>query len=363
MTSTEMRDRAPLSREALHAISAEFLASKELAAAPLSEKKEFLKTKGLSEDEIDSLLTKASKAARKAAKESKESASSSSTSSSSLVQTSSEDDSRESFPQDLKEIKPVTMAQPLAPQPLIVTYPEFLAPPPAPPAPVSGVSLVKAMYVAGGIGATIYGANKYLFQPMYDSLTQARSELAQTALNNLTEFNSKLSLLVPPSRRPAIPHMAYHDNGYDSDNEAGKEVYHDSDSDDDGSETSSHPSSVRTHLFHVDASTQTTDPTDPLSENPDSPETKLATLTTHMATLVEHNSDGADSELQFELESLTTYLDSLRYDSNSMFGLPFGTFTGSLGDKAKDDPLAKLKAEIRSVKGVLLNSKNFPASR
>jgi len=47
-----------LSRDALHAISTEFLASEKLAHAPLAEKKEFLKTKGLSEDEIETLLQK-----------------------------------------------------------------------------------------------------------------------------------------------------------------------------------------------------------------------------------------------------------------------------------------------------------------
>ena len=49
----------PLSRDALHAISTEFLASEKLAHAPLAEKKEFLKTKGLSEDEIETLLQRA----------------------------------------------------------------------------------------------------------------------------------------------------------------------------------------------------------------------------------------------------------------------------------------------------------------
>lgn len=48
-----------LTRDALHAISTEFLSSEKLMHAPLSEKKEFLKTKGLSGDEIEALLQRA----------------------------------------------------------------------------------------------------------------------------------------------------------------------------------------------------------------------------------------------------------------------------------------------------------------
>lgn len=48
-----------LTRDALHAISTEFLSSEKLMHAPLSEKKEFLKTKGLSADEIEALLRRA----------------------------------------------------------------------------------------------------------------------------------------------------------------------------------------------------------------------------------------------------------------------------------------------------------------
>lgn len=55
----ELKLHHPLTREALHAISTEFLGSEKLANAPLAEKKEFLKTKGLSEDEIEKLLQRA----------------------------------------------------------------------------------------------------------------------------------------------------------------------------------------------------------------------------------------------------------------------------------------------------------------
>ena len=48
-----------ITRDALHAISAEFLSSDKLRTAPLSEKKDFLRLKGLSDAEIDSLLRQA----------------------------------------------------------------------------------------------------------------------------------------------------------------------------------------------------------------------------------------------------------------------------------------------------------------
>ena len=73
MTDTTQDPPAPpktpgkeLSREALHAVSAEFLASEKLKDAPVSEKKEFLKLKGLTEVEIEALLERVEKGKERA---------------------------------------------------------------------------------------------------------------------------------------------------------------------------------------------------------------------------------------------------------------------------------------------------------
>lgn len=243
-------------------------------------------------------------------------------------------------------------------QPLIVTYPEFLAPPPQPPAPITATSLVTGMYYSAAMATTIYGASKYILQPMYDQLTAARAELAETTLNNLTQFNDKLSALVPSHVRPAIP-LPRSANDITEDEAL---VVDDEDDNSDAASITSSTSSVRTHLFHVDASTQTMP--DPLSSPPQTPtsEEKIATISTHLTTLIDSNSDGADGELQYELEALTTYLETLRVDVGSRF--PWGgggSTTPAAG--GKEDLTQTVKREIRSVKGVFLNSKNFPGAR
>ncbi|RPB20248.1 hypothetical protein L211DRAFT_852500 [Terfezia boudieri ATCC MYA-4762] len=369
----------PLSHDALHAISTEFLASEKLAHAPLAEKKEFLKTKGLSEDEIETLLQRA--AMKGKGKEVAVDLEASSEASSSRVSTPVGSDAETTteemvenneekglVPKELKEIRPSPPPSPrLKPtpieptylqQPLIVTYPEFLAPPPQPPAPITAKSLLSTLYYSAATATTIYAGSKYILQPMYDQLTEARTDLAKTALTNLTQFNDKLSALVPSHVRPAFPSPHVTSSGFGRTEEEAPIA---GESDDEGDDASS-TSSVRTHLFHVDASTQTMP--DPLSNPLPSPtsEEKISTITSHLTTLIDSNSDGADGELQYELEALTTYLETLRVDPKDLFPWS-GSNTGTVGADGKEDLTMTVKREIRSVKGVLLNSKNFPGGR
>ena len=191
---------------------------------------------------------------------------------------------------------------------------------------------------------------------MYEQLTEARTELAKTALTNLTQFNDKLSAFVPSHVRPAIP-------GPHATSARGTEAEEAliADESDDERDDASSTGSLRTHLFHVDASTQTMP--DPLSNPLPSPtsEEKMGTITSHLTTLIDSNSDGADGELQYELEALTTYLETLRVDPKDWF--PWSGNSGAVGAGGKDDLTMAVKMEIRSVKGVLLNSKNFPGAR
>ncbi|KAI5791701.1 hypothetical protein DFH27DRAFT_570122 [Peziza echinospora] len=422
MTDTTQDPPAPpktpgkeLSREALHAVSAEFLASDKLKDAPVSEKKEFLKLKGLTEAEIETLLERVEKGRERAAEkvdvpvpvvEGADKVEGEGEKSDREVrvhersfaptQTQASGTSTEMVVHSAPASVPVPQQQQFQQPPLIVTYPEFLAPPPAPPAPVNAKSLVTGMYLAGAAAATVYGASKFLFQPMFDSLTSARSELAQTALTNLNEFNSKLSVLVPnrrfPSsattgvtigaeRRPGSPNSQNGTSSAGQGTSSGTTTgpgarsldnnnnnpNDDSDSEND-SDAESTTSSLRTHLFHVDASTQTIpesddpeDSSDPTKPSPS--DKKLAHISSHLATLIDSNSDAADSDLQFELQSLTSYLDSLHYEGSSLYGPPLGAGAWPLAGGAGTDSVARLKAEIRSVKGVFLNTKNFPAGR
>jgi len=239
------------------------------------------------------------------------------------------------------------------PQATILTYPEWLAPPPpADPRPlISGPTLLKSIYFGAVTAATVYGANKLIVTPMLDALAVARLEFSAAVSKNLDELNSRLLEFAPASYRAkkdvrAPPYAADDEESVDSD------------------------ASDPAELFHVDAETQTT----PSLLGPDddeagagamTPDSKLEELASQMKVLVESHSDGTDNELTFLLEDLTSYLEGLTYDvsvSTSIYSTPFGGY-GNQVDKDKDDPIGKVKQEIRSVKGVLLNTKNFPSSR
>ncbi|KAH0607711.1 uncharacterized protein H6S33_002745 [Morchella sextelata] len=370
----EAAEPAPLTRAELLDSAQKFLESAPIMNAPLREKLEFLKTKGLTRDEMEALLEKLAEkegekgvvlvggkkeeGKEKEKEEGKEKGgekadkgkgkelvkASSSTSASTSTSTSTSTAVAPSKPAPSTTTTSSSTPAPVAP---IVTYPEFLTPaPPAPPAPLmTAKTLGKSLYFATGAAATIYGANKFVLTPMYDALTSARLDLSSTALANLATLNTRLTELLPEGATVKPRRGA----GADSDS--------DSDTSDPG------------ELFHVDASTQTSadlgaDLTDGAELSPDG---KLERLGAQLQTLVESHSDGTDNELTFALEDLTSYLETLTYDwpGTNIYTSPYGGYGGGAGgkEKDKDDPVAKVKAEIRSVKGVLLNSKNFPASR
>ncbi|RPB01000.1 hypothetical protein L873DRAFT_1678386 [Choiromyces venosus 120613-1] len=384
-------------REELREQAAKFLETSSVKNAPWEQKKEFLLEKGLTGEEIEALvaemervqkekmeeavitkeevkavLEKEKRKGKGKGKQKPEEPSSSTAVEKSTTTTTSKDSDQK------KNKKTATSAA----SPPLITYPEFLTPaPPPPPQPlVSASNMLKSAYLASAIGSTIYGAHKFIFTPMYSALTDARLDLSSTALKNLTELNTRLRELVPSTR---IPHPSttankrHSKNYYPSPPSPSSSA--DGENDDDDNSSTSDPS----ELFHVDATTQTSPSLDyhPTSSSPETamedltPDGKLEHLSTQLHALVESHSDGMDNELTFALEDLRSYLESLTYDwsSSSIFTSPYeyasigksGAGGGGTGgaDGKKDDPVARVKAEIRSVKGVLLNTKNFPASR
>jgi hypothetical protein len=209
---------------------------------------------------------------------------------------------------------------------------------------MSGATLVNSLYLGAATAATVYGANKFIVTPMLDALTEARLDLSATVKKNLDELNERLLELAPASyvARKGLIRVREEDE----ESEASSDVFSD-------------PS----ELFHVDAQTQTCPSLDghdddEMGTGALTPDSKLEVLTSQMKVLVESHSDGTDNELTFLLEDLTSYLEGLTYDSavsSNIYTSPFGVYSGQ-ADSSKDDPIAKVKQEIRSVKGVLLNT-------
>jgi hypothetical protein len=180
---------------------------------------------------------------------------------------------------------------------------------------------------------------------MLATLTASRLSLAETSKTNLAKLITKLESVV--SEIPATHH--HHKNGMEQDEEESD--------DEDPSE-----------LFHRDIGVQTSPP----HSRPSSPSllqtpysaledqtSRLQSLKSSLGKLVEDStSEGHDvTELESTIEVLREYLDGLAYVMPSYGFGGVGAYTGAT---EKDDEIARVKAGIRGVKGVLLSARSFP---
>ena len=258
--------------------------------------------------------------------------------------------------------------------PPIITYPEFLLRPEKPPPLVTFQRLAYAAYGFAGLTALIYGASRYLVQPMLESMTSARHEFADTALQNLETLNAKLE--------SNVSHVPYMSSSAVLKRKAGAK--HD---EEDVESIDSDP----TELFHRDIATQTS----PLQSrnsslssstslnhmhrdaNPSSTQNnRLSTIQTSLTSLLSSSSSttsvNTTDSLKSAVEDLQTYLDNLQFGHNSFNSSSYDhMYPGFESQKssskrnktAQDDEAEKFKAEIRAVKGAMLSSRTFPAGK
>lgn len=234
--------------------------------------------------------------------------------------------------------------------PPIVTYPEFLATSEKPPPLMTTKRLLTTAYVAGGLMASIYGLSKYIIAPMTEHLAESRHDFASHTQEQLKEFNERLGKAV--SVDPAT---------------ATKKI---TDIADDISEADSDP----TELYHRDYGTQTTptlsrrasvssstdaEPTVTAHEN------RLKIIKSHLQELEANRSNDGTSRdsLKTKVSELTSYLSEMSYQnqyyssSSGFYGSNYGLPGGKDG---KNDQIEVLKNDIRAVKGVFLSARNFP---
>lgn len=362
-------------------------------------KVDFLKEKGLREEEIQKLLGPPS-------------SSSDNTTELKTIHDSSQAPSERE--QDMKEstaaspqataqqVTATTTTTPKRDIPPIITYPEFLLKPQKPPPLVTFERLANAAYVFAGISALTWGASQYLVQPMLASLTEARHSLAETAKSDLETLNSKLESTV--SHVPYIPSLAVLQKQQQQKQQQSNET---ADEDDD-SEISD-----PTELFHRDIATQTsphpsrtlslssssfgdsaypyTTSTGPTSykDATTSQSSRLRSLHSTLASL--HSSQTTHfsedrlsqtmSDFQSTLDKLDTSYNPFQIDFTNGASSSFSSYSvadsnaakGSGGDKnttgsgaAKPNVTSeatKFKTEIRALKGAFLSSRNFPTAR
>lgn len=265
------------------------------------------------------------------------------------------------------ETQPEATTPPMLPQstrrdvPPIITYPEFLLRPQKPPPLVTAQRLIYAAYAFAGIATLTYGGSKFIVQPMLDSLTSAREILASTTLQDLEKLNAKLESTV--SRVPYI-----------ASSQVGKEGEH---RDEDDESVDSDP----TELFHRDIGIQTSPPhsrsssissselkaKDPATRHASS----LSSLLSNLKSLnppEESDPFPTTDKLKDTVSNFQTYLNTLQFSGSSYRTDYTSIYTSTfVSDNKKTSKYpndtgeaAKLKAEIRALKGVFLSSRNFP---
>ncbi|KAL2435215.1 hypothetical protein ABEF95_014509 [Exophiala dermatitidis] len=259
--------------------------------------------------------------------------------------------------------------------PPIITYPEFLLKPQKPPPLVTIDRLINAAYLFTGISALTYGASKYIVQPMLETLTEARHELAETTLSDLDVLNKKLE--------STVSHVPY----FPSSTVLQKQTNVNNIDTDDTESIDSDP----TELFHRDIATQTSPPPlsrsdsltsesqgrtaqDPTAAQASRLQSLHGTLSSLLHSTTTHFSQDRlkdqVSQLQMVLDKLETSYNPFAIDYYGTTGSSsFGTYSFQ-DDKNKQQPTKKadaeaqkFKSEIRSLKGALLSSRNFPTAR
>ncbi|OJZ91644.1 hypothetical protein ASPFODRAFT_38763 [Aspergillus luchuensis CBS 106.47] len=380
------------SRSALIEQAAKFLEDESIRDAPTDRKVTFLQSKGLREDEINTLLGISSstpKASDTTEEEEK-------TASPDTTPPSSTDPAPASAPDQTNNASTSSTTQPTpsssittpTPSPTppkttttttrdippIITYPEFLSTPTKPPPLVTLRSVLYTLYGAAGLSASFYGASEYLIKPMLSNLTSARQELASTATSNLQKLNEKLEQNVS-----VIP-------------ESLKNKTANTENDSSSTDTESITSDP-TELFHRDVATQTatsdfaaTYNNNKTGTDKDSPADPTAAVTDHLKRLesirsqlrecsdTEKESSTLDSGMRTRLNELHHYLDGLIYSKPgfnplsgygmySTPGMDSGSGSATGVGKGEEDAIANFRAEIRGVKGALLSARNFPAGR
>ncbi|KAI0485851.1 peroxisomal membrane anchor protein conserved region-domain-containing protein [Xylaria cf. heliscus] len=337
-----------------------FLDDEAVKAAAPEEKRAFLKSKGLDDAQITQLLDEPREEGQSAAPPS--AIESSTTPRDVDRETDARPDSNEASSPPADSSPAAAESTPDDPSPAasfatsspapIITYPEFLTKPQRPPPLITPSRLANIIAVSGGVWALLYGISGLVVRPMVDNLNEARSDYYE-------HVNEKLSQLVE-KLEGAVSEVPYK-NGKPL-----KSQLQDRAMDDNESITSD-----PTELFHRDVGTQTSSPpsivgtTSNTSNNSEKPvdvqANRLSAISASLRELTAIYTQKAENnaDLRSAIGEIRDQVDKLAYppvqDFSTFGGLGYGQSAGS------DDEFKKTKDAIRSVKGIFLSSRSFPA--
>ncbi|PTB41228.1 uncharacterized protein TrAFT101_010150 [Trichoderma asperellum] len=227
-------------------------------------------------------------------------------------------------------------------RPPVVTYPEFLTKPQNDPPLVTTNGLLNTLYAFGGLSTLLYGASKYAVEPMVEKQTSARIDLHETTSKKLESILTQLEGTVS-----VVP----------SYNKTGSNAASEADDVDDPSE-----------MFHRDIGTQTTSPLTSSSKGKDEAQSKLqadrlSKLAKSLTGLTnDYKKQSTDSEnIKAFLDTFRDELDTMTYGHHAEI---FGAYDINKKKKKTDseDEIRKVRDNIRRIKGVLLSARTFPTS-
>ncbi|KAI1126548.1 peroxisomal membrane anchor protein conserved region-domain-containing protein [Nemania abortiva] len=344
----------------------QFLNDETVKAATPDEKRAFLKSKGLGESQITQLLNEPQEESQspvsQPAPESPRAAAPDG--GDRKIDVGSDAKETSSIPTEGPSLAvvssaPVTLDAPSPPAssttnspPPIITYPEFLTKPQRPPPLITPSRLANILAASGGVWALLYGISGLAIRPMVDNLNEARSDYYDHVNKNLSKLVEKLEGTVSE-----VPYK----NGKPL-----KSQHHSRDIDDNESTTSD-----PTELFHRDVGTQTSPPpsivgstsnTSNNSENPvDVQARQLTTISASLRELTAIHTQKAESnaDLRSAIGEIRDQADKFLYPPVQSFSVYGGLGYGQSSEP--DDEFKNAKDAIRSVKGLFLNSRSFPA--
>ncbi|KAK7723803.1 hypothetical protein SLS64_000134 [Diaporthe eres] len=341
-----------------------FLQDESVRESSREKKVEFLKSKGLGEADINTLLDETDAGAAATTTTTTTTTATTGTQHAPIVEPRTEP--------TYEGVRALPNPDIKTDQPPIITYPEFLTKPAKPPPLITASGLLNSLGIVAGLSTFVYGATKYLVSPMVDSLTEARVEFHENANKNLSQLVEKLEHAVSE-----IPE-SYHTAGKraalaGSTHGAAAAEYTDAADDD----TSSYDDP--TELFHRDVGVQTSPPPTPgglsyptaggtaaSTKHSSAVATqqqadKMGRLITSIRDLSVDLASQADGfgEAKSALDDFGRDLHALTYPPES-FGVGSGYLYGAARNEPEDE-IKKVKNNIRSVKGVLLSTRSFAA--
>ena len=350
----EMHDLSDKSATTYRALllekASKFLEDKEIRAASKERKSKFLRAKGLNEEDINELLARESEVAQTSGIQNHGSDDETryKRKGNSIVEET--DDAVDPTPSlnaniidDYVDSEPPPSAK--GERPPIITYPEFLLQSKKPPPLITTDRVLSAFYLASGTAAALYGFSKYLMEPMVESLTVARHSFFENASSNIVKLNEQLESTV--SNIPDNMDYVGEKDGSDSDS------------------LSSDPARFFSRTIATQTSPHLSRSTSSASVNEKPSSSTAAIHADQMSKMLDFL-----SELnQEESDAPDPVKENFRLLTEYLHDLPMLGRTGQFqtakqaGQKPEQriDGVSRVKTEIKSVKGVLLSARNFPA--